>query len=80
MVADSLLNQLRNFNCFVQGFAYYTVILINGKFLITICDLMQRALNCVQNWCSEIGLNVNADSSYFHKKEEFGGFFHPKTL
>jgi hypothetical protein len=77
MVAKSLLNQLGNCNCFVQGFADDVVILISGKFLSTICDLTQRALNCVQNWCGEIGLNVNGT---FQKKEEFGGFFRPKTL
>jgi hypothetical protein len=79
MVANSLLNRLGKCNCFVQGFADYVVILINRICLSTICDLMQWALNCVQNWCGEIGLNVNADGT-FHKKEEFGGFFRPKTL
>jgi hypothetical protein len=49
MVADSLVNWLGNCNCFVQGFADDVVILIIGKFLSTISDLMQRALNCVQN-------------------------------
>jgi hypothetical protein len=61
MVADSLLNRLGNCNCFVQGFTDDVLILMSGKFLSTICDLMQRALNCVQNWCGEIGLNVNVD-------------------
>jgi hypothetical protein len=61
MVTDSLLNRLRNCNFFVQSFADDVVILIRGKFLSTIYDLMQRALNCVQNWCGEIGLNGNAD-------------------
>jgi hypothetical protein len=63
-------------------FADGVVILISGKFLSTICNLMQSELNCVQNWCGEIGLNVNADktSGTFHKKEEFAGFFRPKTL
>jgi hypothetical protein len=46
---------------------------------------MQRALNCVQNWFGKTGLNVNSDKTSdiygtFHKKEEFGGFFRPKTL
>jgi hypothetical protein len=66
MVADSLLNRLGNSNCFVQGFANDVVILISGEFLSTICDLMQRALNCVQNWCGEIGINVNADKTLRH--------------
>jgi hypothetical protein len=63
MVTDSLLNRLRNCNFFVQSFADDVVILISGKFLSTIYDLMQRALNCVQNWSVEIGLNVNAHNT-----------------
>jgi hypothetical protein len=56
------------------------VILISGKFLSTICELMQRAINCVQNWCGEIGLNVNADKTsmvLFTKRRNFKGFFAP---
>jgi hypothetical protein len=83
MVADSLLNRLGNWNCFVQSFADDVVILIGGKFFSTICDLIKRALNCVQTWCGEIGLNVNADKTYmvlFIKKEELGRFLRHKTL
>jgi hypothetical protein len=78
MVADSLLNWLGNCNCFVQGFADDVVILISGKFVSTICDL-----NCIQNWCGEIGLNVNADKTsmvLITKKRKLEGFFRPKTL
>jgi hypothetical protein len=83
MVADSLLNQLGNCNCFVQGFADDIVILINGKFLSTMCDLMQNALNCVQNCCGEIGLNVNADKKsmvLFTKRKNLEGFFAPRLF
>jgi hypothetical protein len=83
MMADSLLNWLGNCNCFVQGFADDVVILISGKFLSIICDLMQRALNCVQNWCGEIGPNVNADKTsmvLFTKRRSFEGFFAPKLF
>jgi hypothetical protein len=83
MVADSLLNWLGNCNCFVQGLADDVVILISGKFLSTICDLMQRTLNCVQNWCGEIGLNINADRTsmvLFTKRRNFEGFFAPKLF
>jgi hypothetical protein len=83
MVADSLLNRLGNCNCFVQGFADDVVILISRKFLSTICDLMQSALNCVQNWCGEIGLNFNADKTsmiLFTKKRNVEGFFAPKLF
>jgi hypothetical protein len=67
----------------VQGFADDVVILISGKFLSTICDLMQRALNYVQNWCGEIGLNVNADKTYmvlFTKRRNVEGFFAPRLF
>jgi hypothetical protein len=82
-VADSLLNRLRNCNCFVKGFADDVVILISGKFLSTICDLMHRALNCLQNWCGEIVLNVNADKTFmvlFTKRRNLEGFFAPKLF
>jgi hypothetical protein len=38
MVVNSLLNQLGNYNCLLQGFANYVIILISGKFLSTVCD------------------------------------------
>jgi hypothetical protein len=44
---------------------------------------MQKALNCVQNWCGEIGLNVNADKTsmvLFTKRRNLEGFFAPKLF
>jgi hypothetical protein len=82
MVADSLLNRLKNFNCFVQN-CCDVVILISGQFLSTICDLMQRALNVVQNWCGEIGLNVKADKTsmvLFTKRRNLEGFLTPNLF
>jgi hypothetical protein len=67
----------------VQGFADDVVILISGKFLSTICDLMQRALLCVQNWCGEIELNVNADKTNLvlsTKRMHLEGFFAPRLF
>jgi hypothetical protein len=67
----------------VQGLANGVVILISGKFLSNICDLMKRALNCVQNWCGEIRLNVNADKTsmvLFTKRTYLEGFFAPKLF
>jgi hypothetical protein len=83
MVTDSLLNQLGNCNCFVQGFADDVVILSSRKFLSTICDLKQRALNGVQNWCGEKGLNFNSDKTFmvlFTKRRNLEGFFAPKLF
>jgi hypothetical protein len=75
MVADSLLNRLGNCNCLVQGFADDVVILISGKFLSTICDLMQMALNCVQNWC---GVQIRHLWYFFTKRRNLEGFFAPR--
>jgi hypothetical protein len=44
MVVDSLLCHLGIQRLWAQGFADDVVIFINGKFLSTVCELMQRAL------------------------------------
>jgi hypothetical protein len=85
MVADSLLNRLKNCNCFVQGFADDVVILISGKFLSSICEIMQRALNCIHNWFGEKGLNFNADKTsmpmaLFTKRRKLKSFFCTKLF
>jgi Reverse transcriptase (RNA-dependent DNA polymerase) len=40
MVIDSLLRQLGNNRLWAQGFSDDVVILINGKFLSTVCEIM----------------------------------------
>jgi hypothetical protein len=50
MVADNLLNRFGSCTCFEQGFADDVVILISGKFIIIICDLMQRTLYTKLVW------------------------------
>jgi hypothetical protein len=74
MVTNSLLNWLGSCNCFVQDIVDVVVIFISGKFFSTIC-----ALNCVQNWCGERGLNINADKISISQKEGIERvFFAPK--
>jgi hypothetical protein len=44
---------------------------------------MQGALNCVENWCKEIGLSVNADKTtmvLFTNNRKIGGFYNPKLF
>jgi hypothetical protein len=36
---------------------------IIGKFLSTVCELMQKALFIFRTWCREVGLSVNADNT-----------------
>jgi hypothetical protein len=47
----------------LQGCADDVVLLQKGKIVSTLCDRMQGALNCVENWCRVIGLSVNADKA-----------------
>jgi hypothetical protein len=46
-----------------QGCADDVVLLQKGKFVSTLCDRMQGALNCAENWCEEIGLSINTDKT-----------------
>jgi hypothetical protein len=54
------------------------VLVQKGKFISTFCDCMQGALNCVENWCIEMGLSVNADKTtmvLFTNNRKIGGFY-----
>ena len=59
LVVDSLLAELNAQHLFTQGYADDLVILIEGFNLETISGIMQRALHCVQKWCTDNGLAVN---------------------
>jgi hypothetical protein len=53
MVINSLLSRLNYESLWAQGFADDIAIVINGKFLSTICELMQKALFIVEIWFQE---------------------------
>ena len=59
VVADSLLKWLSKQGVFAEGYADDGVILICGKFLSTVCDVMQRMLHGVEKWCLDNKLSVN---------------------
>jgi hypothetical protein len=51
-----------------------------GKFVSTLCYNMQGALSCVDNWCREIGLSVNAYKTtivLLTNNSKIGGFYNP---
>jgi hypothetical protein len=59
------------------------VLLLKGKFVGTLCDRMQDALICVENWCREIGLSVNGDKTtmvLFTNNRNIRGFYNPKLF
>jgi hypothetical protein len=63
-----------------QGYEGDVVVLISGKFLSTVCKIMQRALSQVQDWCVEVGLSVNPNKTtaiLFTKNRNLNGFIKP---
>jgi len=59
LVADSLLKWLSKQGVFAQGFADDGVVLLIGKALNILCEVMQRTLHGVQKWCMDRHLSVN---------------------
>lgn len=59
LVIDSLLVEMNQERFYTQGYSDDGVTLIAGKFLGTIGEVMQTALNRVQKWCQDRGLSVN---------------------
>jgi hypothetical protein len=80
MVINSLLVRLNNESPWAQGFADDIAIVSNGKFLSTVCELIQNALFIVQTWCWGVGLSVNADKTsmvIFTNNKKIVGFKKP---
>ena len=63
LVADSLLEWLSAQGVFGQGFADDGTILLVGRVMITICEIMQRILSGVERWCNERQLSVNPEKT-----------------
>ena len=59
LVVNSLLVKLNSHGIYTQGYADDIAILIRGKFTSTVFDLMQKALQVVEEWCGEENLRVN---------------------
>ena len=48
---------------FGQGFADDGTILLVGRVMIIICEIMQRVLRGVERWCNERQLSVNPENT-----------------
>jgi len=59
LVADILLCWLTKQGVFAQGFADDELILIIGKVLNTMCEIMHRVLQGEEKWCTARELSVN---------------------
>jgi hypothetical protein len=79
MVVDCLPCRLHNAHYQALGYADDVVLLQKGKFISTLCDRMQGALNCVQNLFREIGLSVHAAKTkmvLFTNNRKIGTFWY----
>lgn len=59
IVIDDLLHELNGDHIFTIGYADDIVIVIVGKFLPTIREIMSRAMRRTLDWCAERGLSIN---------------------
>lgn len=63
IVVDSLLVLLNSSGYFTVGYADDIVILIRGKHLITVTEVMQQSFALCENWCRSNGLSVNPNKT-----------------
>jgi hypothetical protein len=83
MVVDGLLCRLHNAYYQAQGYVDDVVLLQKSKVVSTLRDRFQGALNCVENWCREIGLFVNAAKTkmvLFTNNRKIGVFYNPRIF
>lgn len=63
VTVDSLLTRLDESGIHTIGYADDIALVVCGKFIDTISDIMKGALGMVEEWCREQGLTVNAGKS-----------------
>jgi hypothetical protein len=61
LLVDDLIWGLNNDGYYKVGYADNIAILLNGKFLHTVSEVLQRALYIVQQWCDETNFILGLD-------------------
>ena len=59
LVVNSLLEDLKSLNSFCIGYADDVVIIVRGRFINTISNIVTEGLRCVERGCNKEGLSVN---------------------
>lgn len=80
IVMNSLLMRLRSRGFSVTGYADDLNINCIGKYISTLSERLQLAIQVVETWCLEVGLSVNPSKSeliIFTNKRNFEGFRNP---
>lgn len=65
LVINELLTKLNEYKFQTEGFSDDLATLIRGKFVNTLCDLLQTALNIIYKWCDDKGLSINPENDTF---------------
>jgi hypothetical protein len=63
LIVDDLLWGLNNSGYYTVGYADDIAILINGKFLQAVSEVLQTALHTVQQWCERTKLSINPNKA-----------------
>jgi hypothetical protein len=80
LVVDDLLCGLYNYGYYTVGYADDIAILINGKFLQTVSEVLQTTLCTVQQWCERTKLSINTNKTVvtlFTRKRNIKGLKEP---
>ena len=75
MIADSLLKWLSKRGVYAQGYADDGVVLVIGIVLSTVCEIMQRAVKGIEEWCTSHQLTVNPTKTemvLFTRRQKIG--------
>jgi hypothetical protein len=82
-VVDDLLWELNSNGYYTVGYADDIAILINGKFLQTVSEVLQTALCTAQKWCERTNPSINPNNTViipFTRKRNIKGLKEPILL
>ena len=72
MIADSLLKWLSKRGVYAQGYADDGVVLVIGIVLSTVCEIMQRAVKSIEEWCTnhQQWLLIRLKHKWYYSQED----------
>lgn len=81
LVINELLELINSLGYQTEGFSDDLATLIRGKFVRTLCEILQTILNIISQWCLENELQVNPEKTkmiIFTKRRNLDGIIIPK--
>ncbi len=82
LVIDEILEILNKMKHKTEGFSDDLAVVVRGKFVPTLCDILQSILNKVTNWCTKNELEINPNKTkmiLFRKnRKSVEGLYIPK--